>query len=394
MRASVIIPSYNAEDRLYYNLVSLNNQDCNFNDFEVVAVDNGSKDNTIEMLKKFKAKYHLKIVRLDNNKGIARGRNAAIKHAEGDILIFHDSDMIAPKDFISKHLKAHQEENIVVCGLGWKRIYTYYYKDFWPDVMYKFESIKGLYNLENTYGLPDKYKLLSEESIVNGSYMNYTFDLKNDFIDSFNVVIDKYGSNFQKYNIPWRFFLTNNASVEKRKVLDAGMFDEKIIGYGYEDYDLGIRLYKLGCKFVLGNDIISVHQEHPSNAIYSELNENNIYMCDKYNNIYFIDMILVCIVDKTSINKDTLSELMGDINKMIFLESFKWILELFLKLLQAIKQHYYQSGLDNNNAAIPNKEKRIGYIAREALMLKEKFGLRHFSDALIALINDINSILP
>ena len=50
MKASVIIPSYNSKERLYYNLISLNNQDCDFNIFEVIVVDNGSIDNTLEML--------------------------------------------------------------------------------------------------------------------------------------------------------------------------------------------------------------------------------------------------------------------------------------------------------------------------------------------------------
>lgn len=394
MKASIIIPSYNAEERLYYNLLSLNYQDCNYDDFEVIAVDNGSSDNTLEMLKKFKSKYSLKIVRLDNNRGIARGRNAAIKHATGDILIFHDSDMIAPRDFVSKHLKAHEESGIVVCGLAWKRIYTYYYKNFWPDVMSKFESVKGLYNLEEGYRNKEKYKVLNEDSIVDGSYMKYTFHLENDFIDSFNNIVEKYGNDLNKYNVPWRFFLTNNASVERSKVIDVGMFDENIVGYGYEDYDLGIRLFKSGCKFILGYDIVSVHQEHPSNAISSELNQNTIYMCEKYNHIYFIDVILVCIIDKTSINREELNELMEDINKMVFLQSFKWILEIFLQLLQVVRKNNYEVSQNNIINKIPNREKKIEYVTREALMLKDKLGLEYFSNALLALINDVYNIHP
>ena len=60
MKASIIIPSYNSKERLYYNLLSLNNQDCDFEIFEVIVVDNGSNDDTLQMLKKFKAKYNLK----------------------------------------------------------------------------------------------------------------------------------------------------------------------------------------------------------------------------------------------------------------------------------------------------------------------------------------------
>ena len=61
MRVSVIIPSYNSRERLYYNLITLNNQDCDYDTFEVVVVDNGSNDNTIEMLKEFESKYALSL---------------------------------------------------------------------------------------------------------------------------------------------------------------------------------------------------------------------------------------------------------------------------------------------------------------------------------------------
>ena len=75
MKASVIIPSYNSKERLYYNLISLNNQDCDLNIFEVIVVDNGSIDNTLEMLENFNAKFAFKFVRLEKNRGISRGRN-------------------------------------------------------------------------------------------------------------------------------------------------------------------------------------------------------------------------------------------------------------------------------------------------------------------------------
>ena len=64
MKASVIIPSYNSKERLYYNLISLNNQDCDFNIFEVIVVDNGSNDNTLEILESFKDKFDFKFVRI------------------------------------------------------------------------------------------------------------------------------------------------------------------------------------------------------------------------------------------------------------------------------------------------------------------------------------------
>ena len=57
MRASIIIPSWNARERLYLNLVALNNQDYQGDDVEIIVVDNGSKDRTMDMLKDFKSRF-------------------------------------------------------------------------------------------------------------------------------------------------------------------------------------------------------------------------------------------------------------------------------------------------------------------------------------------------
>lgn len=70
-------------------------------------------------------------MRIKENRGIAYGRNQAVRNARGDILIFHDSDMLAEKDLVAKHIKAHENrDDLVVCGMFWKRIYSFYYDRF------------------------------------------------------------------------------------------------------------------------------------------------------------------------------------------------------------------------------------------------------------------------
>lgn len=385
MRASIIIPAFNSKERLYYNLLSLNNQDCNFNDFEVVIVDNGSIDDTADMVRRFKprSKFKLKFQRLEENRGIARGRNTAIKMAEGDILIFHDSDMIAPRDFIRRHLKHHEEKNIVVCGIPWKRIITFYYK----DLEKKDENYQGLKYLRHFYPKIEKVPVLNQNLIMNGLYKNYIFDLNGDFIHEVKGILKRYGNNLRNYALPWRLFITNNASAEREKVMQAGMFDELIVGYGFEDYDLGIRLYKSGGRFIFDENIINVHQEHPSNIKISEFGENIRYICEKYNNIYFIDVILVCMSYLTSIDKSSINELVKDIDEMLDSGLFNYILNVFLILLQFQRKKSFHEDLGTNLLYISNMN--VGNLIEEINILENVFDFKFFARAMTALINDV-----
>lgn len=385
MKASIIIPSYNSKERLYYNLLSLNNQDCNFEIFEVIVVDNGSNDDTLQMLKKFKAKYNLKFKRIEKNSGIAHGRNEAIKMAEGDILIFHDSDMIAPKDFVTKHLNDHKEQNIVVCGISWKRIITFYYEELEKSGT----NYELLDYLSEDFKKINKYPTIKKQSIIDGSYMNYSFDLDSDFTRVLKGILNDYRDNLDDYMLPWRLFITNNASVERKKVLDVGMFDEAIVGYGFEDYDLGIRLYKSGGKFIYDEDILSIHQEHPTNIKAAEIGTNTIYMCNKYNNIYFIDVILVCMAYATSINLSELNDLVKDINKMLELSYFKPLLNIFLELLQIRRKQFFKEDIYNNYGLIYAKNIDVIKLIKEMYILQNSFKIKCFSQAMLGLINDV-----
>lgn len=390
MKVSVIIPAYNSKERLYYNLVSLNNQDCDFNNFEVIVVDNGSVDNTLEMLKNFKPKFTLKFKRLEQNKGIARGRNEGIKAAIGDILIFHDSDMIASKDFITRHLSRHEEKNLVVCGVPWKRIISFHYKELEKSDDTSLDTT--IPKFESKYSIPDKYPLISEESIIDGSYISSSYDLDTDFMRILKVILDKYNWTLENYILPWRFFITNNVSVERSRVIEVGLFDESIVGYGFEDYDLGIRLYKSGSKFVFDKDILNIHQEHPSNINIQETHENTNYICSKYNNIYFLDVILVCVSYVTSINVSNLNELVVDINNMIPVNSFKPLLDIFLELLQTCRRRYFVDEVIDRSKVMPTINIDVNTTIIDIKILRDIFKIRYFTEAMLALIRDIYNV--
>lgn len=96
MKFSIIVPVYNVEKYLSHCLDSVLNQD--FDDYEIIAVDDESPDHSIDILNEYKKKTEkLKIIR-QKNKGLGGARNTGIKEAKGEYLIFLDSDdYIAPK---------------------------------------------------------------------------------------------------------------------------------------------------------------------------------------------------------------------------------------------------------------------------------------------------------
>ncbi|TYQ16888.1 UNVERIFIED_CONTAM: GT2 family glycosyltransferase [Acetivibrio alkalicellulosi] len=391
MKASVIIPAYNSRERLYLNLIALNNQQYEQKDIEIIVVDNGSTDDTYEMLSDFNMKYPFIKVRLDANQGIAFARNEGVKRAKGDILIFHDSDMICSKDFINKHICAHIEKNLVICGMPWKRMYSFYYENFSNNQLEKFNEIANSINTRwDTGALTDRYQLIDESKVNSFDMGKYVFDLDNQFISELKEIVAKYGSRLKDYYLPWRFFITNNLSVERSKVLEVGMFDSKIKKYGYEDYDLGFRLYKSGCKFKFAQDILSIHQEHPPNFSYLDLDENISYMCEKYNNIYFIDMVLLCISHTMRINGETLNNLTKEIYKIISLKQYDFVLKLFLKLLQLHKKRIFDG--KKYNCVISNYKKIMPILLKQVFELKHIHKTNDFIDQLHKLLKNLLNI--
>lgn len=103
MKVSVIIPTYNEQDVIEDCLNSLLEQ--NYEDFEIIVVDDGSTDNTLSILKRFSdSKVKIELIE-QTHKGAGAARNLATKNAKGEILVFVDADMTFDVDFISQLIK-------------------------------------------------------------------------------------------------------------------------------------------------------------------------------------------------------------------------------------------------------------------------------------------------
>lgn len=113
---SVIIPVYNGENYIQTILSCFEKQKDN--DFELVFINDGSKDNSIDKLNSAKKNSHLKITIIDQqNAGVSVARNTGIKNAKGDLICFCDVDDEVTDSYLSdmRFVLENKGVDLVIC---------------------------------------------------------------------------------------------------------------------------------------------------------------------------------------------------------------------------------------------------------------------------------------
>lgn len=105
VKYSFIVPVYNVEKYLEKCLDSLVNQ--TYKDFEIIVINDGSKDNSEKILDFYKNKYSFIRVIKQKNQGLSVARNNGVKKAKGEYIIFVDSD-----DYVDKNMLEVIDSNI------------------------------------------------------------------------------------------------------------------------------------------------------------------------------------------------------------------------------------------------------------------------------------------
>tara|TARA_B100001142_G_scaffold328746_1_gene389736 strand:+ start:2375 stop:3373 length:999 start_codon:yes stop_codon:yes gene_type:complete len=201
-KVSIIIINYNGQELLEKCLDSLFKID--YENFEVIIVDNNSTDNTIE----FVAKNYpsVIIVKLDSNKGFAEPNNIGAKIAKGEFLLFLNNDTIVNPTFLNELvLEITKNSKTAIC--------------------------------QSLLLRPDR-----------------TIDSSGDFIDKIGVV---YNSKTIITNVRKIFSPRAASMLIKKNVFDKlNGFDEKFI-FSFEDVDLGWRTWILGYEsFIVPKSIV------------------------------------------------------------------------------------------------------------------------------------------
>lgn len=223
MILSVVIPTYNRANILKECLSALLRQDLPSNDFEIVVVDDGSRDNTKEVVKAFQPRYDGIHYYYQRNQGQGVARNLGVHHAKGQIILFLGDDIIPAQNLLSEHLRLHlrhSNENEAVLGLT-----------LWHPKLKVNKFMKWMTN----------------GSSIFGRFGGHQF--------AYEKLLGKTEADFN-------FFYTSNISL-KRSLLDKYPFDPSFSGYGWEDIELGYRLTKReNLKLYYNSQAIGYH-DHP-----------------------------------------------------------------------------------------------------------------------------------
>lgn len=203
MKFSIIIPAYNAETTIENCIQALLSQSVERSLYEIIVVDDGSKDRTAEIIHTFPVNYHFQ-----ENQGPAAARNKGAQLSKGEIILFTDSDCV-PDRFWLERMTAPFSEN--------------------PDI----SGVKGAYK--------------SRQSSLTARFAQAEFEdrfallKKSDYID----MVDTYSAAF------------------KREVfINAGGFDPSFPVANNEDTELSYRLVSQGHRMVFNPEAF-VYHTHP-----------------------------------------------------------------------------------------------------------------------------------
>lgn len=204
MKASVIIPAYNAKNTIAACLDAIKRGDYK-GDYEIILVDDGSTDDTAEIASRFEGVRVIK----QNNAGPASARNRGAKEAQGDIIIFTDSDCAPERDWMNQMLGPF---------------------DLDPDVV----GVKGAYK--------------SRQQELAARFVQLEYEDKYDYMKH-----DKYID----------FIDTYSAAFKRPVFIEMNGYDTSFPVACAEDIELSYRISKKGYKMVFNPSAV-VYHIHPN----------------------------------------------------------------------------------------------------------------------------------
>ena len=118
IKISLILPAYNVGSYLGKCIESCLSQDLNKNEYEIIIVNDGSTDSTLEIAQSYKSKNSNIYILSQTNQGLSMARNNGLKIAKGKYIWFIDSDDYIAKNCLKTVLNIIESQKLEIFGVG------------------------------------------------------------------------------------------------------------------------------------------------------------------------------------------------------------------------------------------------------------------------------------
>jgi glycosyltransferase involved in cell wall biosynthesis len=122
IKFSIITPCYNLENHIEKTIESVLKQTYKY--FELIIIDDGSKDNSLDIIRKNKNKDNRIKVFSKENGGVSSARNFGIGKAQGEYIFFLDGDDLIENDLLEKAQEVFKQKNVDMFSYGYKKTNT------------------------------------------------------------------------------------------------------------------------------------------------------------------------------------------------------------------------------------------------------------------------------
>lgn len=279
---SIITSTYNKAQYLELTLAAFTIQ--TYKKFELVIVDDGSDDNTEEIVHKYDKNLNIVYIK-QRNCGIAIARNKALQLASGKYIIVIDDDRIPDPEFVLSHKKNLDRTDKVV-SIGKQCLAMPFYVN---GLSFEFKDEIKIYNL-----YPELLNLESKQIITEKEIMADFYNAINKCFLSVtrnSELLENYGEHLDGLFMAWSRAYGGNIAFDRSLCRQMPEYDANYKGYGQEDVDFSYQLYLQGYKFRFCKDAVNYHQEHLRKK--SEVKDqysNFAYFCRKFPHLEVILM--------------------------------------------------------------------------------------------------------
>ncbi|MCP8968350.1 glycosyltransferase family 2 protein [Ectobacillus ponti] len=273
---SVIMNSYNKYPQCLYSLYAIEGQTFDLSKVEVIFVDDTSTDET-PILREYEPPFQFKYLRPASNLGRSKAKNFGLEHAQGNIIVMLDAEVLLSPTFLAEHYAYHQaaEPVCVATCFHHRSAYTVYEDTFQPQQKREFfrfvDRHKAMLPRHIQFALKrkvgrgintGKVEFLEKEDFMLEQYKGLSFPTP-----FFPEIVKAFGHELNGFSFPWIFAITHALSFTRSQLEAVGQFYEGFQGYGCEDWEFGYRLYKNGVKIIDNPNGCVYHQEHARNPV-------------------------------------------------------------------------------------------------------------------------------